>query len=273
MVLPANFQSWEHLQDVIRKVHNKAVKEEFSDTDDDDISTPRSSLKQACLIQDNDTSEIVSIRMMFYYFSLRKAQDLQQPYYGMPIEEVQVKRKTKPKIELYFLEDLNDIEPGYAPVSGEISFRLMDETSNSLSESNLTVYANKIKSIFGAGDGLVWRKGKEMVTYSDWEKGYQLQILCRDKNDGKTLISKVLDLQNHTPDWAKANLNKTEDEVQAYPINPGTQVILGKSRKKPRRRPIADVRFRYATIHIHGIPLPIPLFDLSGVFLNPIVKN
>lgn len=273
MPTPENFQPWEHLQDVIKKVHNKLVKEEFSDANDDDISTPRSSLKQACLVQDNDTVGIVLMRMMVYYYSLRKAQDLQQPYYGMPIEEAQVKRKTKPKIELYFLEDLNDIEPGYSPVSGEISFRLMDETSTSLTEAKLLSYGNKIKSIFATGNGYIWRKGKEMVTYSDWEKGYQLQILCRDKTDGKQLINKVLDIQNDTPDWAKANLNKNEEESQAFPTNPGIQLILGKSRKKPRRRPIADVRFRYATIHIHGITLPIPLVDLSGVFLNPIVKN
>ena len=65
MPLPDNFSPWEHLQNVLRQVHNRIVKEEFSDiTDDDDIVTPRGSLKKACLLDDNDSAEMTVFKVL-----------------------------------------------------------------------------------------------------------------------------------------------------------------------------------------------------------------
>ena len=105
-----------------------------------------------------------------------------------------------------------------------------------------------------------------MCSYSDWPKGYQLQILSRTENDARTLADRILDLQNDTFDASKFNVNQNQAEGTAFPPNPGTDFIYGDTRRKPRRRPVADVRFQYAVAHIHGLSNPIPLVDRSGIY-------
>jgi hypothetical protein len=223
-------------------------------------------------LKDTDNGFLTIGRLFLYYFILRKTRDLVHPVYGSVIGGDAPARRHRPQITLYFQEDYNDIEPGYAPVTGEISIRLMNETAQTLTEANLRTYATKIKTSFTTGGGFVWRKGKESSSYTDWERGYQLQLLVRDKTEGKRLVEQVLDIQSHSPDWKKFNRSENDEPSLAFPTVPGNQTILAKSRKKPRKRPIADVRFQYATIKIDGLPHPIPLVDRSGVFLNPIER-
>ena len=72
--------SWEHLQDVWSKVHNRRVRNHFrdlvNDPDDDqsweafdgrlDISIPRHSLYQACTIRELDTADMVMLRSFMF---------------------------------------------------------------------------------------------------------------------------------------------------------------------------------------------------------------
>lgn len=274
MPIPDNFSPWEHLQSVLMKVHNSEVKEEFSDiTDDDDISLPRSSLKQACLLKDNDTSEITLLRMMLFWFNLRKAKDLQPDFYGLNIHELQATRKYKPHIKLYFEEHLvlGEISRNRTPIDGEISFRLMNETSQSLTQANLTTFGNKIKALFGGNTPEKWHKGKNMASYTDRERGYQLQILTDTKQHAKDLITKVLDIQAHTPNWKYLNYKENEEPLEAFPNTAQTTTILGKSQKLPLVRPRVDVVFQHASIHIHGLPRAICLYDRTGSHLYSVV--
>ena len=277
MALPSDFSPWEHLQNVVRLVHNRIVKEEFADLGDDswdeDISVPRGSLRVACTMLDNDTAEMTLIRMMLFYLSLRKAQDMQAPIVGIPLLSFQETRKYKPQIMLYFQEDWQDVDHNYQPVTGEISFRLMNQETTSITNAEVTNWANKVKTNFGTGTGFVWKKGKEFTSYTDKEKGYQLQLLVRDLAEGKKVVEQVLDLQGHTPDWSKLNHLKNEAETIAFPTIPGNQTILGKSYKKPRKRPIADVRFQYAALNLHGFPKPIILYDKTGYYTKAIIPT
>lgn len=276
MALPENFNDWEHFQSVLIKTQNRLVREEFSDLGGDgwppNISTPRGSLRQACTLKDGDSAIITLLRLFYYYFCLRKTRDLVQPVYGSVIEGEGTGRKFKPQITLFFQEDLDDIEAGYSPVTGEISFRIMDEKGSTLSESELKSYAQKISANFAKPKGFVWKKGKELSSYTDWEKGYQFQLLVRNKSEGKEIVKNILQIQQHTPDWSKFNHQENEQPSKAYPTVPERENVLGKSRKKPRRRPIADVRFQYAILKLYGLPNPIPLVDRSGIFLDPIVR-
>jgi hypothetical protein len=121
MQLPENYNPWEHLQSVVLKTFNREVREEFSDTTDDDgISTPRSSLKQACLIHDNDTAPMIIIRLILYYFIIRKARDLMPPIYGVPEGSSRVTVVDSPRILLFFQEDYQTVNKGESPVTGEI---------------------------------------------------------------------------------------------------------------------------------------------------------
>jgi hypothetical protein len=269
MTLPEGFNSWEHFQDTVRKVQNRIVREEFSDAGEDDgIATPRSSLRQACLIDDNDTADMVQAKIQFYYLVLRKARDLQAPIYGLPDTSEPVMVAKIPRVILFFQEDFQDVELGYRPITGEIGVRLIGETPQSLSESKLNTLANRIKNEFANGSGYVWRKGKELYSYVDKNKGYQFKILSRSESEAKELISKMLDINTDSPDWDNLNLSQSTNPGSKYPTNPGSQFILGKSRKKKRIRPIADVRFQYACLTLQGVSNPIPLVDRSGIFRN-----
>jgi hypothetical protein len=270
MALPDDFNPFEHLQNVFRMVYNRQVRAEFRDLGgddwDDDISTPRGSLRVACTMTDNDNLGMMFMRVWLFYVMLRKAQDFHPAIYGIPTPSYQEARRFKPQIQLYFQEDYGDIEPGYAPVTAEISFRLMNETHETLVESEARVLANKIETLFASGSGYTWQKGKVQCTYTDQQRGYALRLLARNKAEGRRVIEQILDIQNHTPDWKKMNVSENEDATSAYPTIPDRELIFGKSRRLPRQRPIATVRFQYALLHVWGMPHPVVLVDRSRIF-------
>jgi hypothetical protein len=272
MSLPEDFNSSEHLQDVIRKVHNALVLEEFKDVHDiDDIHVPRSSLKIACAIKDDDSWDMIQARYNLFYLDLRKARDYQVPVYGIPLPDLQAQRTFKPQITLKFIELQKDVEPGYQQVTGEISFRLMDEDSISLTKAKIKTLTASINRIFITGgiNGFNWKKGKKYYSYTDKEKGYQLQLLSRDESNVISLIHNILEIQNHTYDSSRLKLNQTglntSDENKAFPINPKTLSILEKDYKAPRKRPNADVNFYRAELSIYGLPKAIILIDKLNV--------
>lgn len=275
MALPDNFNPFEHLQDTYRKVHNRMVREEFSDLGDENwdpnINVSRGSLRIACTIEDKDTADMVQMRSNLFFFHLRKAKDMQAPIYGLPIGSHQPIRKHKPQIIFYFKEDLEDIENGYAPVEGRISYRLMDEETDTISKTKLITIANKIKTEFATGNGFIWKKGKDLASYTDKKKGYQFQLLVRNKADAKELIDKLLDTNGDTPNWKYLAYKESDEPSSAFPTIPGNQIILGKTYKEPRIRPIASVRFQYATADVWGLPEPVALVDRSFTFLKTLI--
>lgn len=264
MSLPNNFSAAEHLQDTIRRIYNEEIREWFADVEtiNPDIASPRSSLRTACLHLENDTMDMTKTRMQLFDFVI-KQRFLQAQHSDRDLN-YRVLRRTRPMVMLYFLEDIEDVEKGYDPVAGEISFRLMDETTLTMTEANARTIANKIKTAFGASKGFVWKKGKELFSYTDWDKGYQLQLLARNETEARRVIEQVLDIQSHSPEWEYFNKIENANPSEAFPTIPPTETILGKRRKLPRRRPIADVRFQFATLKLAGLPKPTYLFDRTG---------
>jgi hypothetical protein len=274
MTLPDNYNPWEHLQSVLMKTFNREVRKEYSDTNDDDgISTPRSSLKQACLIDDNDTATMILIRLFLFNFVVRKASDMQAPIYGMPVGSFHQERKFRPQIMLYFKEDREDVDPDFYPLDAHISFRLMDETDTSMTKAKLTTIANKIKSEFGMNNGYRFHKGKTVCSYYDNENGYQFKIFCFNKAEGKEVIRKVLDINNKTPDWKFLSVSENEEPTSAFPTIPPSRSILGKSTREPRRRAVGYVRFRRAYCQIWASSKPVDLVDLTGKYWNALANS
>ncbi len=275
--LPLDFNDFEHLQDVIRRLHNKEVREAFSDLGGDEwlpnINSARASLRQACTIYDSDSALIMLLKQQLYFLTLRKAQDYQAPFVGMPKGSLDPIRKYKPQIFLYFKEDSGDVEEGYNPVDGRISFRLMDEDSETITKTRLTTLANKIKAEFGVSNGYTWKKGKEYYSYTDKAKGYQLQILAFSESEARQLITKILDIQGHSFQGKKFRKSANDDPTSAYPTIPPQQSILGELTREPRLRPVATVRFQYAIANIWGKPDLIPLYDRTFTYLNALVTE
>jgi hypothetical protein len=274
MPLPEGFNEFEFLQDLIRRWQNRIVKEEFGDLGGDDfdpdITISRHALRHACTWKDNDTAEMGLMRLYLYYFIHRKAQDLQQPIYGIPTTAFQESFKFKPQISMYFQEPEDDVEVGFGAVTGEISIRIMNEETHTITQSKINQLATRIRDNF-ARPPFRWRKGKDMASYFDKAKGYQLKILCRDQAEARRIVEQVLDIQGHTPNWKNLNFSQNLEPSQAFPTLPPTEIILGKRCILPRKRPIAEVVFRYAVLHLHGKSNPICLVDRSGIFPNPLV--
>lgn len=265
-------KNWANLRDFLRKSYNREVNEWFADEPDPipENTGSRKNAKRACLILPKETQNLALMKTLTFRFVVQRVH-LRPDVYGIPLERHQAIRQFRPQIVLEFLEDEIDTDGGYSRVDGRISFRLMDETSESLTRTKLTTIANKIKLEFGANNGYKWKKGKDLASYTDKNKGYQLQLLVRTKTDAKEIIGKILDINSDSPSWKYLAYKENDEPTNAYPTIPGTNSILGKIRRFPRRRPIATVRFQYAYCNIHGEPNPIILYDRSVKYLNPLV--
>jgi hypothetical protein len=274
MPLPEGFSEWEHLQSVLLQSYNRIVNEEFRDVGgddfDDDITTPRGSLRTACRLVDSDSIPQSVARMLLFYFVLRQASDLQPPNYTIPADRYQESVRFAPQVTLYFREDLQDVQQGFKPIDSEISFRIINETYQSFTPANALALANKIKTEFTSGGlGYVWRKGRVKLNYRKKEDGYQFSVNAFSESEGRTVISKVVGLQNHTLDNSALSLTSLS---QSPPIVPPTEVIYGQSRRPPRYRPVGNVRFRFAECHVWGIGKPITLVDATLRRANPLLR-
>jgi hypothetical protein len=264
MPLPEGHSHWEHLQSVLMFTYNRLVRREFRDVGDEnwdpDISTSRSSLRVACTIDENDSAIMVLIRMFLFYVVLRQASDLHPPLYTTPTDLYQSIFKFHPQVSLYFREDLEDVEEGYKPIDAVISFRLMNETSQSLSPANAETLARRLYSIFGGATPYRWRKGRTKLMYKDVDRGYDLKVHAFSEAEGREVISKVLSVQNHSIDLEHLTVSGM---ASPPPIVPPTRYVYGESRRMPRTRPVGWVRFRYAELHIHGVDKAITLVDTT----------
>lgn len=188
-------------------------------------------------------------------------------------------RRYNPQIKLTFRED-SDFKPGTQQpkgrgqnrTRGRLTFRLMNETSETITKGELTRIGQKIKDIFGANNGYTWSKGKELYTYADWSKGYQLQILARSQTQAADLTQKILSIQNHTPIWQFLTKSENAEPMTAYPEQPITVTLLGEQVQLSKARPYATVRFCYAEARVHKLQPAIMLYDRTGKKAKALVK-
>ncbi|WP_017314925.1 hypothetical protein [Mastigocladopsis repens] len=185
MPLPEGFSEWENLQDLVRIEHNKAVRAYFKNQADDDISTPKARLKHSCLIKDDDTVAMTQLRMWLFEVTVGHTQSLQTPTYGIPVQELQRETQFKPQVRLYFQEKLDPTltDSKYNRVRAEITFRLMNETSETIGRPKAESLAREIKNLF-ANPVFTWDKGWYKATYLDLEHGYDLRLLVKSKTEG-----------------------------------------------------------------------------------------
>lgn len=267
---PQGVNPTEVLQDTIKKVYNERVRDwfkEYRDITTFDLSIPRQAAFAACWHLDSDSTHETELKIsLFNEIRSQHSPNL----VGETNQNEKVIRRGKPQIVLFFQEDFQDVEPDYAPVTGKITFRIMEKTQ-SLTEAKLREIANKVKSIFRPQSAQIWKKGKIYCTYSDWAEGYQLQLLVRDATEGKSLVNRVLQIKGDTPNWTYFNTIENSSPTEAFPTLPSREMILSENRRLPRRRPIASVRFQYALVQINALPLPIVLIDRSGHFSNPLI--
>jgi hypothetical protein len=187
-------------------------------------------------------------------------------------------RKHKPQIVLYFQEtkqsfaDRRKNNKKTSRGEGRISFRLMDKTTESINMDFITQLANRVKGKFGKPP-LQWHKGKLLYSYTDWEKGYQLQLLANSENEALRIVEQVLDLQSHSVDREKMQQVRNLAPEKAYDNTPKKKNILGKQVEPPVRRKEVTVQFLYAQLFIEGNLHPITLYDKSKRYRSPVVRD
>lgn len=274
MPLPNTFSEFEHLQDQIRRAHNRDVLDYFRDAADDDISTARGSLKTACRMDDKDTAVMTILRLWLFEFTVGRGRRLEPASLGESESQLKytVLRKTKPLLTLHFREDEQDAEPGYQRLRGRIGIRLMNQTTDTISKTEAEALGRKVKTLFATGGGFVWKKGKFLCSYADWDKGYQLQLYCRTEAEGKRIVEQVLDIQSDSPQWEYFDTKTNDSPTTAFPTTPPRQLILGKSQRLPRRRPVGDVRYQYATLAIAGAARQLVIHDRTYRFRDALEK-
>lgn len=278
MAIPDNFSPFEHLQDLFRKLENKKVQRYFRNVDvnnDLDLSIPEANLKYGCTHQDKDTASMTIMRSLLFYFLMNAEatfQDDHPPVFGIPAADNGIVHR--PQVKLFFLEDLADVDDGFSPLWLECSFRLNNETSETMTEAKAGLLAQKIQQIFGINGGYIFKKGKEKYLYLDKEDGYDFRLLARTATDAKNLIEKVLLIRNHTIKPGTLEKMNRDDEMTAFPTVPPKKLVFGKQRNAKRKRPIADVRFAYAVLHIDGLTNPVQLYSrLTGKIFEASSEN
>lgn len=271
MSLPKGFSEWENLQDLVRKDHNKSVLSYFKNQPDNDVSSPKARLKHTCLIKDEDTATMTLIRMWLFEVTVGHAQSIQRPVYGIPVTVFQEERKFKPQVKLHFFESYDEETHKDTPQSeGEITFRLMDKTSETISRVDAERLAKEIKNVFTRPTVFVWSKGWFKATYLDPDKGYDLRLLVKSKQEGEQVVRKILDIQNHSFD---RDYFQFVEHDRTYPLNQGTHRVYGRTVKKPIKRRRADVKFRYAQLLIWGKPNPINLVASNSSRLRSVIER
>lgn len=265
--------NWLNLRSFLRKTHNKEVNLWFSDVDNEvpGNSTARQQAKRACLILPKESQNMASIKMQIFRYVVQRSH--QRPsIYGAPKIATDTLRRYKPQIFVYFLQDLEESDLDRSPYDGQISYRLMDYSSETITTAKLRSIGNRIKQEFGGEREFIWKKGRNMCSYTDWNKGYQLQLLVRNKTDGKELITKVLRTNSDTPDFTKMRYSEADNPAQAYPSTKGTINILGETEKEPIYRPVCNVRFQYGYCEIWGKKEPVVLYDKSFKYFDALVE-
>jgi hypothetical protein len=252
----------ELFQDFCRRYFNRTINAHFKDvegTDDDSLSrsVPRSLIKRVCLHKDKDPIILTVGRLLIWWVEARGL--FEEFIYGIPSTDFEIKHTYYPQVQLHFQEERYDAaDNDRIPVRSRIAFRWRETDYGTAS---IQALANKIKADFGTLP-FAYGKGRDCWTYWDDEKGYQFTVYVQNEAQAKSVISQVINLQDSgTPDWDN-KLREHKSNVD-YTV-PGTVRVMGETRRKPRKRPVATVKFAYAELFIPGVVKPIILIDRTG---------
>ncbi|MEM5809156.1 MAG: hypothetical protein QXH92_04555 [Candidatus Aenigmatarchaeota archaeon] len=270
------FNEMEFLQSLWIKIHNRDVRECFKDEEEGDIAdliNVRPAVKYACLLKDNDSLPVMIFKTLFFYLILRKAQDLQLPVIGMPINQYEETTKYRPIISLYFKQPTIETQPGRTPIGAQISIRLVNETSTSITKAELVKIARKIKQEFLPGDNpYEWTKGRKLVSYRDQEHGLRLRLYVQRETEAKEIIRKVCSIIDAPFEESLMTISTSANPSEAFSSVPKTIRILGENFLEPRKRPIGTVRFAYALCKIWGRNKPVVLCQSFSYFRHCLIE-
>jgi hypothetical protein len=276
MTLPDNYNPKEFLQDVFKKSANKEIAQFFGDLGENwepSLADGRSQLRVACTHTEIDTTEMTSLRHSLLYDILGYNRHGLAVFYGSK-ENQEPPVIGHPKIVFYFSQDAQSVPTNGSKSDAEYSVRLMtlENTSSNL-RSKLIEIANEIKTQFvEAKKGIILTKGKICVSYKDVAHGFPngSKILTNTEADAIDIYRRICNVIDVPFNEQMITVHQPK-KSSTTESSAGTQVIMGKIRKKRAYRSVVNVRFRYAFAKIPGEPIPIFLVDTTYRY-NSLVK-
>ncbi|MGL4498576.1 MAG: hypothetical protein ACRC78_12675 [Planktothrix sp.] len=160
----------------------------------------------------------------------------------------------RPYLKLYFRQPVEEVAAGKRAAKMEITINIMDKTDISIDKSDLVALATRIAEQFNVeGNPYKHKKGKNYYTYHDWANGYQLQLLANTESEARQTLLKILAIKQHQLNEKYWKESRAVNVAAAYPNEQENVTIMGKTYKKPLRRPSVNVTFRWARFSLPSI--------------------
>lgn len=265
--------SWPKQRKLLRAAgigFNAEVYRHFNDVDDTPANktAKRKTLRDSLLIGAKDSRSTALAKIQYFRDQVQKTH-LKPTIIGQLKTSRDAEIVYRCQVQLYFQQDLDAVPVGEERIDAEISFRL-EQSHETITKTQYETLATKIKADFATPNtGYTWDKGKHICWYKDEKLGYDFQVYALSETEGENVIKKVMGIRAHTFD---SNLFKITTPKKASDNTPGNVTILTKSRKKPKWRPTAKVRFQYANLIVWNVPDPICLVDRTGMRPNPVLR-
>ncbi len=243
---------FERRQNAFRQLHNREVREVFSDVFDvpadgvpydptkiTPLASPRRLMRNDVLIEDNDSFSEMWLKRELIKFMKDDDSPILFPNY----DDIPVTVRDKPHVHLFFLEKKSTaIAARRRRAEALISFRITDKTVSTITRADLNELKREIKLAFPSS--FILNKGRIKYSYRDKENGFEFVLSLRSETEAREVITKVLAVRDKVPDWD--NLKSSTSE-QNFDLTKRVNILLV-SEKLPKQRPIADCYLRKAYV-------------------------
>ncbi|MDZ8135126.1 MAG: hypothetical protein RM049_07455 [Nostoc sp. DedQUE04] len=272
--LPDNFDPFEHLQKIYIPQHNALVQKYFSDLGNDwkpNIASPRSALRVACTMVDNDNQLMMNLRHHLLFDLLGYGRKNLAIVYGSKFDTAPPVAG-HPQLFLYFSQDAAAKPIDEPLIEHEKSCRLMNFSCSSegakpaITKADMTAIANEIKTLFlDNKKGITYTTGNKSASYTDPDNGFAKgnYLLVNSKADAVSIYSKMCNAIDVPYKGDSHILLNDPDKASTTTATAGKTTILGKQYNNRRYRPVAILRFRYAYISLGNLVSPIFLIDTT----------
>jgi len=252
MPLPTNFSSTEHLQDTTIKVVNHRVKSHFKDVGPEDwephLDTDRARLRVACTHTEKDTIHETITRLLLFNVEVGAAFNDLAHVYGMPTQDVHISFTFRPEVLFIFQEKAELAKKNKrVPLTFEYRFRLINETTSSMTQAKINQLETKIQQQFPKN--YLFKSGRYKFSYYNKEAGYQSLIQAYSVAEAKDLINRLHNISGGEPDWSK--LRKSEFVSKNFDQDEYV-MVLGKRKKLPKKRSITEAFLTKVELKLHG---------------------
>lgn len=189
---------------------------------------------------------------------------------GFPL----ISNKGKPQVVLNFYEKDEDVEEGYDPLEGHLSFRInasedwSNNDNNNLSAADIEQFAKRIKEEFCLPTPYKWHKGKDTVSYNNKKQGLATWGYFYNKSDGQQIFEKLCRVAEITYEPWKLRHTEVEQSALAFPTIPPTRNVFGQQVKGIRKRGVGYVHFENAYLYLSSLKRPIFLVNSKGSAFN-----